>query len=218
MKNQKDKFIEFALENQALQFGKFTLKSGRISPYFFNAAAFQSGEALKKLGEFYADLYQAHQLTTKHLFGPAYKGILLSAFTSLALAERNITTTYTFNRKEQKSLGEKSCFIGAPLSGPTTIIDDVITAGTAFREALDCIEKNSGQVHSVLIALDRCERGLSQSSALSDIRAKGIQVYAIISVFDIIDYLKSHEQLSQATLLEEYQRRHAPIYEKDEKT
>jgi orotate phosphoribosyltransferase len=204
MKNNKEKFIELALKYNVLQFGKFTLKSGRSSPYFFNAGLFQDGPALRALGKCYAKLYQQHNLTTPQLFGPAYKGILLATITSTALAESNITTTVTFNRKEAKSHGEGGVLIGAPLSGPTTIIDDVITAGTAFREAQQLISTHGGTVHSVLIALDRCEPGLTQRSTLDEIKSQGIEVYSIITVFDIIDYLKQHDQLERAQLLEDH--------------
>ena len=210
MKNLKNKFIELTLDHHVLQFGEFTLKSGRISPYFFNAGLFQNGRALKELGQFYAALYQTHHLTTRHLFGPAYKGIQLASATAIALADAHIDTTVTYNRKEAKSHGEKGLLVGATLKGPTTIIDDVITAGTAFREAQHLIETHGGRVHSVLIALDRCERGLAQTSTLADIQAQGILVYAIIHLQDIIDYLSSHNQLTQAIRLEAYQKRYAP--------
>ncbi|MCX7115625.1 MAG: orotate phosphoribosyltransferase [Gammaproteobacteria bacterium] len=210
MKNLKNKFIEFTLDYHVLQFGEFTLKSGRISPYFFNAGLFQNGRVLKELGQFYAELYQTHHLNTQHLFGPAYKGIQLATTTAIALAEKQINTTVTYNRKEAKSHGEKGLLVGAPLEGPTTIIDDVITAGTAFREAQQLIEAHGGSVHSVLIALDRCERGLGQTSTLTDIQAQGISVYAIISLVDIINYLTEHHQVTQASQLEDYQRKYAP--------
>jgi orotate phosphoribosyltransferase len=209
MKNPQEKFIDFAIQYNVLQFGEFTLKSGRISPYFFNAGLFQDGPALKTLGQFYAELYQRHALNTPHLFGPAYKGILLATIASVALAEQSVTTTVTFNRKETKSHGEGGLLIGASLTGPTTIIDDVITAGTAFREAKQFIEMHGGSVDSVLIALDRCEQGLNQTFTLDEIKAQGIQVYSIISVFDIIHYLRQHQQGERAELIEAYQHRYA---------
>lgn len=210
MKNLRKKFVEFAISNNVLQFGNFKLKSGRSSPYFFNAGLFQDGMALKTLGQFYASLYQFHELNTPHLFGPAYKGILLATITSVALAEVQIKTTVSFNRKESKTHGEGGMLIGSPLSGPTTIIDDVITAGVAFREAKQFIEAYGGHVHSVLIALDRCESGLHQNATIDEIKAMGIQVYSMINVFDIIDYLKQSNQLEKAITIESYQQRYSP--------
>lgn len=211
MKKYQEKFIEFAVKYGVLQFGKFTLKSGRISPYFFNAGIFNDGLALRILGQAYATLYQSAKLKTAHLFGPAYKGIILASITSMMLAEKDINTTVTFNRKEAKTHGEAGILIGAQLNGNTTIIDDVITAGTAFREAENLIEANGGKVHSVLIALNRCERGRSAQSTIQEIQAQGIHVFSIIDLFDIVQYLKDHNQDEDAIRLLEYQNKYAPI-------
>lgn len=210
MKKYKEKFIEFAIAHGVLQFGKFTLKSGRISPYFFNAGIFSSGLALKILGQAYAELYQSANLSTQHLFGPAYKGIILASITSLMLAEKNINTTVTFNRKEHKHHGEAGILIGATINGDTTIVDDVITAGTAFREAKNLIESNGGKVHSVLVALDRCERGIGALSTIQEIKAQGIHVFSIIDLFDIVKYLKEHDREKDALKLLDYQKDNAP--------
>lgn len=188
----KDSFIRLALQNNVLKFGKFTLKSGRESPYFFNAGLFYQGEALRQLGQFYAKTLIDHAVDFQHLFGPAYKGLPLATSTAIALAEAGIQTTVTFNRKEVKTHGEGGQLIGAPLRGKTVIIDDVITAGTAFREAQQLIHDNGGQVSAVVIALDRCERGNTQASTLTEIEQQGIRVLSIITLFDLIDYLQRH--------------------------
>ena len=205
MDHTKSSFIKLALDCSVLQFGEFTLKSGRLSPYFFNAGFFYTGNALRQLGQFYATTLLEYQVVFDHLFGPAYKGLPLATATAIALAERGKNTTVTFNRKEIKSHGEGGQLIGAPLSGKTLIIDDVITAGMAFRESQTLIRENGGDLTAVIIALDRCERGLSEKSTLSEIKAQGITVYSIIDLFDLIDYLKSTNQNEHVTKLESYQ-------------
>lgn len=205
MQLNKESFITLALKCQALQWGEFTLKSGRISPYFFNIGMFYQNTDLLELGRRYADLIQMHQIDVQHLFGPAYKGIPLATATSLALAERSFPTTVTFNRKEVKDHGEGGTLIGAPLKeGRTIMIDDVITAGTAFRESKALIEQQGGKLSTVLIALDRCERGLSTHSTLDEIKNQGIQVYSIITFFDLVKYLKNQAQDNLANKLIEY--------------
>ncbi len=201
----KSAFIKLALDCHALKFGEFTLKSGRTSPYFFNAGLFYQGNALRQLGQFYAKTLLEHHAEFDHLFGPAYKGLPLATATAIALAELGQETTVTFNRKEVKNHGEGGQLIGAPLTGKTIVIDDVITAGTAFRESQILIKENGGQLTGVIIALDRCERGLTQESALAEIKAQGINVYSIITLFDLIDYLKSTNQNEQIKKLEAYQ-------------
>ncbi len=201
----KSAFIKLALDCQVLKFGEFTLKSGRTSPYFFNAGLFYQGNALRQLGQFYAKTLLEHHAEFDHLFGPAYKGLPLATATAIALAELGQETTVTFNRKEVKNHGEGGQLIGAPLTGKTIVIDDVITAGTAFRESQILIKENGGQLTGVIIALDRCEQGLTQESALAEIKAQGINVYSIITLFDLIDYLKSTNQNEQVKKLEAYQ-------------
>ncbi|MCW8407774.1 orotate phosphoribosyltransferase [Legionella sp. PATHC035] len=205
MNQMKSAFIKLALDCQVLKFGEFTLKSGRISPYFFNAGLFYQGNALRQLGQFYAKTLTEQKAQFDHLFGPAYKGLPLATATAIALAEFGQETTVTFNRKEVKDHGEGGQLIGAPLTGRTIIVDDVITAGTAFRESQILIKENGGQLTGVIIALDRCERGVSQNSALAEIKAQGIDVYSIITLFDLIDYLKSVNQHDQVKKLEDYQ-------------
>lgn len=205
MDNSKEAFVRLALDCQALKFGEFTLKSGRISPYFFNAGVFYQGTSLRKVGQFYARTLVHHEINFQHLFGPAYKGIPLATTTAVALAEMGKDTTVTFNRKEIKDHGEGGQLIGAPLVGNTVIIDDVITAGTAFREAQQLISDNGGQLTTVVIALDRCERGLTNRSAIADIQTQGIQVLSIITLFDLIDYLGKHHEHEQVKRLRAYQ-------------
>lgn len=208
MNHTKSSFIKLALECQVLKFGEFTLKSGRISPYFFNAGLFYHGSALRQLGQFYAKTLLEHDVSFEHLFGPAYKGIPLATSTAVALAELGKNITVTFNRKEIKTHGEGGQLIGSPLTGKTIIIDDVITAGTAFRESQALIKDNGGILQGVVIALDRCERGLTEKSTLSEIRAQGIEVYSIINLFDLIEYLRNTNQHEQVKKLEDYQERY----------
>lgn len=205
MDHTKSSFIKLALECKVLKFGEFTLKSGRISPYFFNAGLFYQGSSLLQLGKFYAKTLLDHKVEFEHLFGPAYKGLPLATTTAIALAESGKDITVTFNRKEIKSHGEGGQLIGSPLTGKTIIIDDVITAGTAFRESQILIKENGGDLQGVIIALDRCERGLTDKSTLSEIKAQGINVYSIINLFDLIDYLKETNQKDQVKKLEAYQ-------------
>ncbi|MGL5742706.1 MAG: orotate phosphoribosyltransferase [Legionella sp.] len=205
MNHIKSAFIKLALECQVLKFGEFTLKSCRLSPYFFNAGLFYQGSALRQLGQVYAQTLMEHHAQFAHLFGPAYKGLPLATATAIALAELGKETTVTFNRKEVKDNGEGGQLIGAPLTGKTIIVDDVITAGTAFRESQTLIKQHGGQLAGVIIALDRCERGLTNESALSEIKSQGIEVYSIITIFDLIDYLKSTNQNEQVEKLEAYQ-------------
>ena len=200
----KDNFIRLALSCGALTFGKFTLKSGRLSPYFFNMGLIYHGENLRDLGEFYAKTWLTHNLEEKQIFGPAYKGLPLATATAIALANHNIQTTVTFNRKEVKDHGEGGRLIGAPLTGKTVIIDDVITAGTACREAQQLINNNGGQLTSIIVALDRCERGLGEKSSIQEMQDQGINVYSIINLFDLIDFLNRNDQTKQAQFLIEY--------------
>jgi orotate phosphoribosyltransferase len=205
MKKFKESFIRFALDCQVLKFGQFKLKSGRLSPYFFNAGLFYHGETLKQLGRFYAETLLAQKIQFAHLFGPAYKGLPLATATAIALAEAGVDVTVTFNRKEAKNHGEGGQLIGAPLEGETIIIDDVITAGTAFREAQELINRHGGKLKAVVIALDRCERGIHKQSTLAEIRAQGISVFSIITFFDLLDFLKKDNQFNEVERLIAYQ-------------
>tara|TARA_B110001450_G_scaffold105253_1_gene99660 strand:- start:2235 stop:2879 length:645 start_codon:yes stop_codon:yes gene_type:complete len=198
MKNTyKTQFIDNALESGALKFGQFRLKSGRVSPHFFNAGEFFQGKALAALGRCYAAAIIESGVEFDVLFGPAYKGITLVAATAVALAEHhNVDVKYCFNRKEAKSHGEGGILIGAPLEGRVLIIDDVITAGTAIREVMTMVELAGGEAVGVVIGLDRKERGTSSKSAIQEVEKQfSIPVISIIDMDDILTYLKSQSDM-----------------------
>lgn len=197
-------FIELALEAGVLKFGSFTLKSGRQSPYFFNAGLFYQGQHLQRLGQFYAQALLDSGLPFQHLFGPAYKGLPLATATAIALAGHGVDCTVTFNRKEVKDHGEGGILIGAPLQGDTVIIDDVITAGTAFREAAQQIRDQGANLTAVVIALDRCERGSGKESTLREIEAQGVRVLSIISLHDLIAYMEGIHEHDKVAHLRAY--------------
>ena len=188
---QRD-FIEFAIEQNVLRFGEFTLKSGRTSPYFFNAGLFNSGRALARLGEFYAAAIANAGIDFDVLLGPAYKGIPLAATTAVAMAnQHDRDVPYVFNRKEAKSHGEGGNLVGAPLEGRVMIIDDVITAGTAIREVMTIIEQAGATPASVVIALNRQEKGKGELSAIQEVeRDFNMPVTSIVSLNDLIAYLE----------------------------
>jgi orotate phosphoribosyltransferase len=206
---QKD-FVDFMLEIGALKFGEFTLKSGRISPYFFNAGAFNTGEHLSKLGNFYAQAIQASELEFDVLFGPAYKGIPLATATAMALNDSfNKNVPYSFNRKEAKTHGEGGNIVGHPLAGDILIIDDVITAGTAIREAMDIISANGAKAKGVIVAVDRQEKGKGDISAIQEVEKNfGIQVLSIISLSHLVDYLKQGSDQALIERIEAYRRQY----------
>ncbi|WP_339409100.1 orotate phosphoribosyltransferase [Pseudomonas sp. EA_35y_Pfl2_R5] len=195
---QRD-FIRFAIERGVLRFGQFTLKSGRISPYFFNAGLFDSGSALAQLGRFYAAAVVDSGIDFDVLFGPAYKGIPLAATTAVALAEHHQRDLpWCFNRKEAKDHGEGGTLVGAPLAGRVLIIDDVITAGTAIREVMQIIQAQSAQAAGVLIALNRQERGKGELSAIQEVeRDYGVPVVSIVSLEQVLEYLAEDAELKQ---------------------
>ena len=187
---QRD-FIEFAIERGVLKFGEFTLKSGRISPYFFNAGLFNRGGDLAKLGRFYADALMDASVKFDVLFGPAYKGIPIATTTAVALADHHsLDVPYCFNRKEAKTHGEGGNLVGSPPEGKVMLVDDVITAGTAIRESMTLIEQQQASLSGVLIALDRQERGNGELSAIQEVeRDFGTQVISIVSLADVVAYL-----------------------------
>lgn len=200
MKAYQRQFIEFALEKQVLKFGEFTLKSGRKSPYFFNAGLFNSGRDLARLGRFYAAALMDAGIEFDVLFGPAYKGIPLAAATAVALAEHHgRDLPWCFNRKEAKAHGEGGSLVGAPLTGDVLIIDDVITAGTAIREVMQIIASQDGaKAAGVLIALNRQERGNGELSAIQEVeRDFGIPVVSIVSLNQVLQFLEDDPQLKQ---------------------
>lgn len=190
-------FIEFAIEQGVLRFGEFTLKSGRVSPYFFNAGLFRTGRALAELGRFYAQAIADSDLEIDVLFGPAYKGIPLAATTAVALADHHDRDLpYAFNRKEAKAHGEGGNIVGAELAGRILIIDDVITAGTAIREVMGLIDDAGAKAAGVVIALDRQERGRDENdprSAIQEVEATyGMPVVSIVTLDLVLEYLEQH--------------------------
>jgi orotate phosphoribosyltransferase len=191
MINYKTQFIDNAIASGALKFGQFRLKSGRVSPHFFNAGEFYRGKALAALGQCYAAAIVESGIEFDVLFGPAYKGITLAAATSVALAEHHdLDVPYCFNRKEAKSHGEGGTIVGAPLEGRVLIIDDVITAGTAIREVMAMVDAADAQPAGVVIGLDRKERGNTDKSAIQEVEQQfGIPVVSIIDIDDILAYL-----------------------------
>lgn len=202
MEKYQSDFIQLAIECQALCFGEFTLKSGRVSPYFFNAGKFQTGAAIAKLGRYYAQAIVASGVSFDLVFGPAYKGIPLAATTAVALADHhNLDLPYCYNRKEVKSHGEGGTLVGAPLVGKILIIDDVITAGTAVREVMTIIEQAGATPAAVVIGLNRQEKGKGEVSAIQEVEQTfGVPVVSIINLNHIITYLEA--QSDQSELIE----------------
>ncbi|MBN3472171.1 orotate phosphoribosyltransferase [Pseudomonas savastanoi pv. phaseolicola] len=195
---QRD-FIRFAIDRGVLRFGEFTLKSGRTSPYFFNAGLFNTGSALAQLARFYAAAVVESGIAFDVLFGPAYKGIPLASATAVALAEHHDRDLpWCFNRKEAKAHGEGGSLVGSPLAGNVLIIDDVITAGTAIREVMQIIKDQSATAAGVLIALNRQERGNGELSAIQEVeRDFGIPVVSIVSLNQVLEFLADDPQLKQ---------------------
>lgn len=198
MQAYQRQFLDLALSRNVLRFGEFTLKSGRVSPYFFNAGLFDSGAALAQLGACYAQALQASGVGLDMLFGPAYKGIPLATSLAVNLAAGGRDVPVSFNRKEAKAHGEGGTLIGAPLQGRVVIVDDVITAGTAVRESLDLIAASGATAVAVLIALDRQERGLSGSrSAAQEVTAQfGLPVVAIAGLDELLELADGRPDLA----------------------
>ncbi len=192
MQDYQREFLEFALDRGVLRFGRFTLKSGRMSPYFFNAGLFDTGEALARLGRYYAQTIVDAGMDFDLLFGPAYKGIPLAAVTAAALYDRHgRDPAWAFNRKEAKDHGEGGTIVGHPLQGRRVlIVDDVITAGTAVRESMEIIRAQGGEPAGVIIALDRQERGQEALSAIQEVeRDYGVPVHAIVRLDHLVEFL-----------------------------
>ena len=202
MQDYQRQFLEFAIGRDVLRFGEFTLKSGRVSPYFFNAGLFDSSMALARLGRYYARAIVDAGLKFDTLFGPAYKGIPLVAAVAIALAEQHdLDVPWCFNRKEAKDHGEGGTIVGAPLRGRVLIVDDVITAGTAIRETMAILDAHGAMPAGVMIALDRRERGQGELSAVQEVeRAHNITVTPIVTLDDVVTFLA--EQPEQTEFLE----------------
>ncbi|WP_100658470.1 orotate phosphoribosyltransferase [Alteromonas flava] len=206
MRDYQRAFIEFAINRGVLKFGEFTLKSGRTSPYFFNAGLFNTGGDLAKLGRFYASALVESRVDFDLLFGPAYKGIPIATTTAVALAnEHNQDVPYCFNRKEAKTHGEGGNLVGSPLSGNVMLVDDVITAGTAIRESMQLIEAHQANLAGVLIALDRQERGQGELSAIQEVeRDFNTQVIAIVTLADVVSYLTEQGKQAEVAKINQY--------------
>ncbi|MBA5602989.1 orotate phosphoribosyltransferase [Pectobacterium aroidearum] len=198
MKAYQRQFIEFALSKQVLKFGEFTLKSGRISPYFFNAGLFNTGRDLALLGRFYAEALVDSGVEFDLLFGPAYKGIPIATTAAVALAEHHDRDLpYCFNRKEAKDHGEGGSLVGSPLQGRVMLVDDVITAGTAIRESMAIISEHGATLAGVMIALDRQERGRADLSAIQEVeRDYQCKVISIITLKELIAYLAEKPEMA----------------------
>ncbi len=208
MQDFQKAFIEFVIRHEILRFGSFTLKSGRTSPYFFNAGLFNTGEALSFIGNSYAAAIAQSGVAYDLLFGPAYKGIPLVSVTAAALAQQHgINKPYCFNRKEAKDHGEGGLTVGAPLQGRVLIVDDVITAGTAIREVMELLQRTGATPAGIVVALDRQERGTGRLSAIQEIREQyQIPVISIIALEQIIAYLGRQENPALAGHLADVQR------------
>ena len=200
-------FIEFALEKKVLQFGDFLTKAGRNSPYFFNLGAFNDGESLKLLGEFYANKIIDTKIEFDMIFGPAYKGIPLASSTSIALSNKSRNIPYSFNRKETKNHGEGGEIIGSAIKGGVLVVDDVISAGTSINESYKLIHKSGAKITGVIVAIDRQEKGENALSATQEIAKKySIPVISIITLEDIIHYLEVANSFSnELELIKKYQ-------------
>ncbi len=210
MSDTQQAFLELALDREVLRFGEFTLKSGRTSPYFFNAGLFNTGLALAQLGRFYAAALRAADIEFDLLFGPAYKGIPLAAVTAASLYdEHEFDIPYAFNRKEAKRHGEGGSIVGAELKGRVMIIDDVITAGTAIRESVEIIHDAGAELAGVIVALDRQERGAAELSAIQEVELEfGIPVVSIASVSDLMQLLQARGDDETLAAMRAYQSRY----------
>jgi orotate phosphoribosyltransferase len=197
MTDFRQQFLAFALARDVLRFGEFVTKAGRRTPYFFNAGLFNDGDALRRLGQFYAEALLASRVACDQLFGPAYKGITLAAATAIALAEKGHNLPFSYNRKEAKDHGEGGTIVGAKLAGRVLIVDDVITDGGAKREAIELIRAQGAEPAGVLIAFDRMERGRGELSAVQELaRDYGLPVVAIATLDDLMRFIAAEPALA----------------------
>ncbi|MDP9140158.1 MAG: orotate phosphoribosyltransferase [Pseudomonadota bacterium] len=211
MHDYQTAFLELALKHGVLKFGQFTLKSGRVSPYFFNLGQISSGAAMRRLGQAYAQSLAASGLAFDGLFGPAYKGIPLVTSVALALAEAGRDVPYAYNRKEAKDHGEGGTLVGGPPKGRIVIVDDVLTAGTALREAVAMLRTAGAEPVGALIALDRQEKGASGRSAVQEMEHdSGIRVVPLVTVQTLMDYLSRNSVVDASVIdsIREYQARY----------
>ncbi|WAR44867.1 orotate phosphoribosyltransferase [Methylomonas rapida] len=210
MLDYQKQFIRLALDCGVLKFGEFQLKSGRISPYFFNTGLFNTGAQLDKLGQFYAQALINAEVNVDVLYGPAYKGIPLVSTTSIAYARLKQDIPFAFNRKEAKDHGEGGVLVGAPLQGDVWILDDVITAGTSVRESVDIIRGAGANVAGVVIALDRQEKGQNELSAVQEVSTQfGIPVISIISLAEIIEFIEQDNSFAdKLPIIRSYRQQH----------
>tara|TARA_B100000959_G_scaffold66205_1_gene70292 strand:+ start:167 stop:814 length:648 start_codon:yes stop_codon:yes gene_type:complete len=197
MEEYKRNFLELAIKQGVLTFGEFTLKSGRKSPYFFNAGLFNTGQAVAELGQYYANAIIESGIEFDMIFGPAYKGIPLAALSTAALAEHHqINKPFSYNRKEKKNHGEGGVIVGAPLNGHVLIIDDVITAGTAVKEAFNLIENSNAKVAGLIVSIDRQEIGANGKSTIQELQDNfNIPVVSIAKLDDLIELIKISDDL-----------------------
>ncbi len=209
MKDFQQRFLDYCLRRGVLRFGEFTLKSGRVSPYFFNAGLFNTGADLAALGDFYAEAIVDAGPDFDLLFGPAYKGIPLAAVTAASLYRvHDRDLPWAFDRKEKKDHGEGGRIVGAEIKGRVLIIDDVITAGTAIRQSMALIEELGARVAAVTVALDRQERGQGELSAIQELEQQGLRVIPIIRMADIIGYLEASGDREQLDAMQAYRERY----------
>ncbi len=197
MEQYQKEFIEFAIEKHVLRFGEFTLKSGRVSPYFFNSGLFNDGKSLSELGKYYAQAVKHSGIEFDMIYGPAYKGIPLASTMAIAFQEQHQTSyPFCFNRKEIKDHGEGGITFGADINGRVMIIDDVISAGTSIRESMEIISAKGGSTVGAVVAVDRQERGLGEQSAIQEVeQLHNIKVISIVNLENIISYLTEHGEM-----------------------
>lgn len=207
MQNYQKEFLDFAIDTGVLRFGEFTLKSGRVSPYFFNSGLFNTGASLARLGRYYAHAVLDSEIEFDVIYGPAYKGIPLASALAIALADHhNIDLPYCFNRKEAKDHGEGGIIVGAELKGRVLIIDDVISAGTSVRESVDIIKAAGATPAGVVIALDRQERGKGETSAIQEVEKDyGLKVANIVCLENLVEYLQTiTDETSHLNAIQQY--------------